>query len=75
MRNLKLNLPETINLDDFEISMIIASKLYEQGKLSLGEAAIMVNISKEKFMELLSEYGVSVFSTSIADLHQDIDNA
>lgn len=75
MRTLKLLLPDTLEVNDFDISMMIASQLYENRKLSLGEAAKMVGVSKETFMELLSHYGVSVFSTSVKDLREDIANA
>lgn len=75
MRTLKLRLPDTLELNDFDITMMIASQLYENCKLSLGEAAKMVGVSKETFMELLGHYGVSVFSTSVSDLREDIANA
>jgi predicted HTH domain antitoxin len=55
--------------------MIIASKLYEDAILSVGQAAEMVGLSKRAFIEMLGKYGVSVFSTSVSDLHIDISNA
>jgi predicted HTH domain antitoxin len=55
--------------------MIIASKLYEDGILSSGQAAKMVGLSKRTFIELLGKYGVSVFSSSLSDLKSDIANA
>ena len=55
--------------------MIVASKLYEDGRLSSGQAAEMVGLSKRAFIELLGQYGVSVLSQSIPDLHSDIANA
>lgn len=32
-------MPENIDLDNMQVAMLVASKLYEQGKLSLGQAA------------------------------------
>lgn len=55
--------------------MIIASKLYEDGKLSAGQAAKVAGLSKRTFIELLGKYGVSIFSTSVTDLKSDIANA
>ena len=55
--------------------MIVATKLYEDAKVSAGQAANMVGLSKRAFIELLGKYGVSVFSNSISDLHLDIKNA
>lgn len=33
---IELTLPESVDVSDFEIKMIIAAKLYELGKLSSG---------------------------------------
>jgi len=62
-------------MSDYDFSMMIAAKLYEEGKLSSGQAAEMVGLSKRAFIEVMGIYGVSVFSTSINDLHLDITNA
>ncbi len=75
MRTIQLNLPDDLDLKDSDLSMIIASKLYEEGKLSSGQAAKVAGLSKRTFIELLGRYGVSVFSTSISDLESDIANA
>jgi len=75
MRTLQVNLPDGLEINEFELSMILASRLYETGKLSSGQAAEMVGVSKRTFIELLGIYGVSVFSDEIADLKMDIENA
>jgi len=75
MRTIKIKIPDYIDLKDIDISMIIASKLYAEGKLSSGQAASFVGLSKRTFIELLSNFGVSVFSTSVSDLKSDIANA
>ena len=75
MRTLLLHIPDSVDLKDYDLSMIIASKLYQDAKLSAGQAAKMVGLSKRAFIEMLGKYGVSVFSTSTTDLHSDIDNA
>jgi predicted HTH domain antitoxin len=75
MRTIQLNIPDSLDLKDYDFSMIIAAKLYEDAKLSSGQAAQIVGLSKRAFIEMLGKYGVSVFSTSISDLHSDIANA
>jgi predicted HTH domain antitoxin len=55
--------------------MMVASHLYEQGKLSLGQAAEMVGLSKKTFMELLSKFKVSVFNFPSTELASDVRNA
>ena len=57
MKTLHLNIPETVDFDDKEAVMAIASRLYEKGKLSLGQAAELVGLSKRAFMEALVNYG------------------
>lgn len=75
MRTLQLKIPDSVEKNDNELSMIIASKLYEDGTLSAGQAAELAGISKRAFIELLGKYGVSVFNTSPEDLESDISNA
>lgn len=75
MRTLKLIIPDNIDLNDYDLSMIIASKLYQDAKPTAGQAAKMVGLSKRAFIEILGKYEVSVFSASITDLHADIKNA
>jgi predicted HTH domain antitoxin len=75
MKTLVLNIPDTVELDDKEALMIVASKLYEKGKITLGQGAEIVGLSKRTFMELLGQYGVSILNSSISDLDRDIRNA
>jgi predicted HTH domain antitoxin len=75
MRTIQFKVPDDLDLKDVDFSMIVASKLYEDGKLSAGQAAELAGLSKRAFIELLGKYDVSVFSQSISDLHSDIANA
>lgn len=36
MKTVTLNIPDTVKLDHREVAMLVASRLYEQGKLSIG---------------------------------------
>lgn len=75
MKTYTIHVPDNIQLDDYELNMIIASKLFETGKLSAGQAAEMVGISKRSFVESLSDYGVSMFNHDENELDEDIKNA
>lgn len=75
MTTLTLNLPKTVNFDERELVLILATKLYEKGKLSLGQAAELAGLSKRAFMEILGDYGVSVFNYPAEDLEADLENA
>jgi predicted HTH domain antitoxin len=75
MKTLTINIPDTVDFDDKEALMAIASRLYEKGRLSLGQAAELVGLSKRAFMEILGSYGVSVFHYPPSDLDRDLENA
>ncbi len=75
MKTLILNIPKTVDFDDKEARMAIAARLFEKGKLSLGQAAEVVGMSKREFMENLSSFGVSLFNYSPSDLDRDFENA
>ncbi len=75
MRTIQLNIPNNIDLSDYDFSMSLAAKLYEDAKLSAGQSAQIVGLSKRAFIEVLGKFGVSVFSKEIEDLHKDIKNA
>lgn len=75
MKTLILNIPDNLDLGNREASMLLATRLYEQGKLSLGQAAELGGYSKRTFMELLGNYNVSVFNYDEQELQNDIRNA
>ena len=75
MKTIHLNIPDTVDLSDREAKMLLASRLYEKGKLSLGQAAELVGLSKRTFMEILGDYDVSIFNYSAEDLDNNIKNA
>ena len=75
MRSISINIPEVLEMNTAQLSMILAGKLYEEGRLSLGQAAEVANLSKRTFAELLGSYGVSLFNHPASDLAQDVSNA
>lgn len=70
-----LNLPESLDIKFFDLSIYVAAKLFEDGLLSSGQAAEMIGVSRRAFLEMMGKYGVSVFSDSADDLRKDIGNA
>ena len=75
MKTLNLNLPDSFELDEKEILMVLASQLYEKGNLSLGQGADLASVSKRYFAERLADYGVSIFNYPVDDLSKDVRNA
>lgn len=75
MQTLQIQLPDSVNIDVREIQMLLASRLYEKGILSVGQAAQMTQLSKRTFMELLGQYQVSVLNYPADEINPDFDNA
>jgi predicted HTH domain antitoxin len=75
MKALTINLPESLDSEEFEIKMLLAGQLYERGKVTIGQAAEITGISKRSFIEMMGKFGFSLFSESSDDLKSDILNA
>ena len=75
MSILTVQIPDSLKMNDFELKMMIAVKLFEDGKLSSGQAAEIVGISKRSFVELLGKYNVSLFGYDYEELEEDLENA
>ena len=75
MKTLTLNIPDSLDVDNRDLAMLVSTKLYEQGKLSLGQAAEVASSTKRTFAELLGSYGVSIFNFPPQDLSSDVANA
>ena len=63
--SITVKVPKRLDMSEFEISMLLASRLYEAGKITSGQAAQMVGLSKRAFIELLGKYNVSVFGYTL----------
>ena len=75
MKTFTINVPDNLDVDAKELTMLLASLLYEQGKLSLGQAAKTAGLSKRTFAEMLGKYDVSIFNFPAIDLSNDVANA
>lgn len=75
MKTITLNIPENLEIDNRDIAMIVATRLYEQGKLSLGQAAELAGLTKRTFVEIMGHYEVSLFNYPASDLKKDVSNA
>ncbi len=74
MRLIQLQIPDSVELEEFEIKMLLATRLYEQGRLSSGQAAEFAGLSKRAFVELLGKYGVSLFGYDFEELVKDLED-
>ena len=70
MNELKVELPPNISTD--EARLLLTVKLFETGKVSLGQAAKLAGYSKRTFIELLGKMGVTVINYPASDLEREI---
>ena len=75
MKTLTLNIPDSLDVNNRDLAMLVSTRLYEEGKLSLGQAAEVAGLTKRTFAELMSSYNVSIFNFPAADLSRDVTNA
>jgi predicted HTH domain antitoxin len=75
MKTLTLNVPDSLDVENKDLAMLVAARLYELGKLSLGQAAEVAGLTKRTFAELLGNYNVSIFNFPASDLSKDVANA
>lgn len=71
MKHLTLNIPENLDLNERETKRFLAAKMYESGKLSLGQSAVLAGMSKVAFAEILADYGVSIINYPPSDILRD----
>jgi len=75
MKTLTLNVPDELEVDERHWAFLLAGRLYEEGTLSLGQAAGVAGLSKRAFAERLEECGVSLFNHPAEDLAHDVAQA
>ncbi len=56
LMRIQFHLPEGLRVGEFELSMLFAAKLFEEGLITSGQGAKMVGLSKQAFVELLGKY-------------------
>ena len=66
-----MQIPEKVDFDPRETARFLAAKLYEIGRLSLGQAAELAGLSKVAFSEVLGDYDVSLINHLISDIQKD----
>ena len=71
MKTIAVNVPDTMELEPKETIRFLAAKLYESGKLSLGQAAELAGLSKTAFAEILGDYNVSIFNYPAGEIIRD----
>jgi predicted HTH domain antitoxin len=69
---LKLTLPDTVDLNLEELKTIFIYSLFDRGILSSGQAAEILEISRTAFLENAGKYGVSIFQYDEGELEKEL---
>ncbi len=72
MHTIHLELPITVSED--EAKVLFALKLFEAGRVSLGQAARLAGFSKRSFMDVLGQHKVPVFNYDSEDLAEELSS-
>ena len=75
MKTLTVQIPDDVDIEEKELKFRIAAQLNSEGKVSLGEGAIMDEVSKRYFIENLASVGVSLFNYGAEELIDEVKNA
>lgn len=67
---LNVSLPESVSAEDAKV--MLAVKLFEAGKATLGQAAKVAGYSKRAFLEVLGHCGVPVADYPPEELQQEL---
>lgn len=67
---LTLDLPSNLTKD--EAQTLLAVKLFETERVSLGQAAKLADYSKRAFIEILGKHNVVVINYSSAELREEL---
>lgn len=71
MNPLEVQLPPDIPVEEARLLLMV--KLFETGKLTLGQTASLAGYSKPTFIELLGKLGVPVIDYPPEELEQEMD--
>lgn len=75
MKTLNLKIPVGPDVNERDVMEFLAAKLYESGRLTLGQAAEMAGMRTVDFADILSKYEVSLFNYPPSDIKRDAANA
>ena len=72
MPTIELNIPTNTKYSEQELREFFVAKLYEEGLISSGTGAKILDIDKRDFMLLLSKYDVYYINYELSDYEKKI---
>ena len=75
MKSVTILIPDSVEVSEQDLKFRVAAHLYEEGKVSSGEGALIAEVSKRFFIENLGKLGVSIFNYGADELLDEIGHA
>ena len=72
MTTMTLKVPDLLEKNHQDTARFLAAKLYEAGKLSLGQSAEMAGMKKWDFAEILIDYNVDYIQYKAEEVIADV---
>ncbi len=72
--SISVRLPE-VNIPEEELKLLLAIKLFEDGRVSLGKASEIAGYSEKAFAEILLHRGISPIKYQNLNLDKELSNA
>ena len=72
---LEFEVPIHLELDETELKWRLAAKLFDEGEITSGQAAIIIGVSKRDFILGVGRLEVSVFQYTPEELEADVRSA
>ncbi len=69
---LKISIPEYIDIDKYEASLLLAIELYREGRLTIKQAAELAGLCIEDFMRELSRRRISIINWDTIELKEEL---
>ena len=70
-------LPQALNMSELEFTqearMLLAAKMYEIGKISVGVAAQIASLDRSMFLTMLNKYGIPAINLRDEEVRYEID--
>ena len=73
MATITLQIPDSLEKERDDIVRFIAAKLYEAGRLSLGQAAETCGMNKWDFPAVLVKFNVAFFQYTMEEIAAEVD--
>ncbi len=69
---LKISVPKHIDIDEYEVRLLLAIELYREGRLTLKQAAELAELCVEDFMRELSRRKVTIINLDEEELKEEL---